>query len=242
MKNLNIILLVLLFGASITSCEKDKDTADVSSLTEYPVFEMEGESEVFIELGSDYQDPGVTATEGGQTLEVTTTILGTYTGATTFDSNAADIYTFTYSAVNQDGFSGSTVRKVYVVETGDLVNSISGLYLSTVFRNGVTYTDLEYAFISDNNSDETYNIYDGIGMYYALGRKLGTPFLAPTTVTANDIPSNSFTYPAEFTVGTFGGSVTMNNMVVDPDAKTIEFASTWSFGFLFEVTLTQVQI
>ncbi len=243
MKNLNIILMFVLLGALITSCEKDKDTADVSSVTDYPVFEMEGDNEVFIERGAEYQDPGATATEGGENLDVTTKVSGMYTGATTFDTNVSDIYTFTYKAVNHDGFSGSVTRTVYVVETGDLVTRISGLYLSTIVRNDVLkFQNLKYVFISDNNDDDTYNIWDGIGMYYAIGTNYGPAYWAVTTVTANDIPANSFTYSAPFPVGAFGGAASMSDMIVDPVAKTITFKSDWDQGYIFEVTLTQVQI
>lgn len=242
MKNLNIILLFFLFGALITSCEKDLDSADVSQITLYPVFEMEGDAEVYVERGEEYTVPGVTATEGGANLEVTTSVLGTYTGATTFDTNVSDIYTFTYKAVNKDGFTGTTTRKVYVVETGDLVNRISGLYLSTIVRNDIPkFENLKYVFIYDNDNDDTYNIWDGIGMYYAIGTNYGLGYAAPTTVTAVDIPSNDFTYGAPFAVGAFGGAATMNSMVVDPVAKTIEFTTNWDAGYVFVVTLTQVQ-
>lgn len=235
--------MILLFGALITSCEKDKDSADVSTLTEYPVFEMEGESVVFIERGADYEVPGVSATEGGAELDVTTSVVGTYTGATTFDTNVSDIYIFTSKATNNDGYSGSTARTVYVVETGDLVNRISGLYLSTIVRNDIPkFENLKYVFISDNDDDGTYDIWDGIGMYYAVGTNYGPAYWAYTTVTANDIPANDFTYGAPFPAGAFGGAATMSEMIVDPVAKTINFTTNWDQGYVFKVTLKQVQI
>lgn len=234
--------MFLLSGTIVMSCNKDLETANVSELTEYPVFEIEGESEVYVERGAEYQLPVVTATEGGNELEVTYAVLGTYTGASTFDANVSDIYVITYKAVNKDGYTGTTVITVYVVETGDLVTRISGLYLSTITRNDLLeYTDLEYVFISDNNDDQTYDIWDGIGMYYALGRNYGLAYAAPTTVTAVDIPTNSFNYGPPFPVGAFGGAATMSDMVVDPTAKTISFTTNWDAGYVFEVTLTQVQ-
>lgn len=242
MKKLNVILMLFLCGIVLMSCEKDLDSADVSSITKYPVFEMQGDAQVYVERGTSYEDPGVTATEGGAQLDVTTTVVGTYTGNTTFDSNVSDIYTFTYSAVNQDGFTGSTTRTVYVVETGDLVTSISGLYTSTIIRNDIlTFEDLEYVFISNNDDDDTYDIQDGIGMYYAIGTNYGLAYSAPTTVTAVDIPTNTFTYSDPFPVGAFGGAAVMSDMVVDPAAQTIEFTTTWDLGYTFQVTLTQTQ-
>ena len=59
--------------------------------------------------------------------------------------NKADIYVETTSAVNQDGYAGEVVRTFWVACTGDLVNSIEGLYTSTVIRNGAVnpqYFDL----------------------------------------------------------------------------------------------------
>ncbi|MBG00079.1 MAG: hypothetical protein CMI36_13875 [Owenweeksia sp.] len=246
MKLLNKSLLITAFlfcGMLFTSCEKEESSANVSKVTNYPTFDMQGAATIFLEKGTPFNEPGVTATEGGEEIEVRTSVRGKYRGGNTLDENVSDYYPITYSATNKDGFEGSVTRDVYVVETGDLVNSIAGLYTSTVVRNGSSsaqYTDMEYVMVWQN-SDGSYGISDGIGAYYSIGRAYGPAYRAPAKVEANDISANDFTY-FPFTVGTFGGVCTMSAMVADPGANTLDFTTVWDAGYTFEVTLNQVEI
>ena len=243
MKSLKSVLFLLSFGITLVSCTKEKNSEGVSRQTDYPNFTVNGSSEMFVTKGSTYTEPGVTATEGGSSIDVTSAASGNYRGGSTLDVNVDDHYVVTYSATNKDGFSGSVTRDVYVANTGDLTTSIEGLYTATVVRDGVVspqYQDMKYVLIW-KNSDGTYELSDGIGGYYAFGRGYGLGYIgAGAKVTANDISANDFSYE-DFSVNTFGGTVTMSNMTVDAANKTINFASTWSFGYVFDVTLTQVQ-
>lgn len=221
----------------------DKESMDVSRKTDFPLIELAGPSTVFHPLGTNYDDPGATATEGGQTIDVTSSASGTYRGGSSIDVNVADCYNVTYTATNKDGFPGSASRTVYVYNTGDLVNSIEGLYTATVVRNGVAspqYENLEYVLIW-KNADGTYQISDGIGLYYAEGRGYGINYISSgAVVTANSIPANDFSI-TDFSNDGFGGVHTMTNMVVDASAGTVSFTTDWSYGFTFDVTLTQVK-
>ncbi len=58
------------------------------------------------------------------------------------------LFLWKWSAVNADGFSGSAIRNIMVIPpTGDLVNSIEGLYTAEVSRESESHTDLEYIMI-----------------------------------------------------------------------------------------------
>lgn len=242
MKNIRMIYLFsLILSFVVWGCEKDYD--DLYTVTNYANFEMEGDEVIFNPFGTPFTDPGVTATEAGTDLDVTTTVSGDYFGGTSFDPNVADRYVYTYSATNSDGYPGSTTRLVYNIPTGDLVNSIEGLYTSTTVRNGVVapeYTDMEYVVIA-KTGENTYTLSDAIGGYYDIGRIYGAAYRAPgMTITSTNIPGNQFTFgTAE--VGSFGGEVTMNSMTVNPADKTIVFESAWP-PYIFVVTLTQVQL
>lgn len=243
MKNLKMIYLFsLLLAVSFSACEKDYE--DLYTVTNYADFEMQGDEVIFHTFGTPFTDPGVTATEAGADLPVETTISGDFFGGTSFDPNVADRYVYTYSATNSDGYPGTTTRYVYNIPTGDLVNSIEGLYTSTVVRNGVAapeYTDMEYVVIA-KTAENTYTLSDAIGGYYDIGRVYGSAYRAPgMTITSTNLPANQFTFGTS-EVGTFGDAVTMKSMTVDPAAKTIAFTSDWAAGYTFEVTLTQVQL
>lgn len=236
------IFLFLCASALLSSCSEDT-TGDVSRVTNYPNFQVLGDAIIYVHKGDPYVDPGVIVTEGDTEIDYTTSVSGAFRGGTTIDTTVEDVYTVTYTAVNQDGFSGSATRTVIVSDTGDLVTNISGLYRSTVTRNGTLtaqYTDLEYVLIW-KNADGTYQVSDGIGGYYALGRGYGNGYAAgPMVITANSIPGNSFSIP-DYEVGGFGGVVHNTEFTVHPENQTINFVSVWDAGYTFSVLLEQVQ-
>ena len=245
MKKITYIILFALIAA-FTSCKKELDSEGVSRVTNYPNIEMSGDAVMFQTQGTTFTDPGVTAKEGTKALTVTSKVVGVYTGykGSTVNTSVADKYVITYSATNSDGFAGSVTRTVYVAKTGDFVNSIEGLYTSSIVRNGSTsaqYQNLQYIIIWKTGAN-TYELSDGIGGYYDLGRNYGPAYAAPgCTVVANDISANSFTLGPDFTVSSFGGVVQLVSFSVDTNAKTISFQSNWDAGYKFVVTLTQVQ-
>jgi hypothetical protein len=241
MKKINLIVLglaLILFAG----CDKEKTSGGNARVTNYPIFEMSGDNPMFLALGETFTEPGVVALEGGAEIDVSTSVSGAYQGGSSIDVNASDCYDVTYSATNQDGFDGSATRTVYVVETGDLVNSIAGLYTSTIVRNGVPrFSGLQYVLIYDKGGNE-YGISCGIGSYYQIGTGYGIPFNAPTSVVANDIPNNDFTLPT-FSSG-YGGwpwPMEMTDFTVDAANKKINMTTSWAIGYVFESELTQVQ-
>jgi hypothetical protein len=243
MKIFNYTALLLIAGLFFTSCEKYTNSAEESTTTYLPKLTMNGPA--FIELAcgaTSYTDEGLTAEEGGQSLAVDTEVAGKYFGGT--EVSGSDVYSITYSAVNKDGIPGAAERTVVVPEcNGDLVNSIAGMYTCDVYRNGTIsapYQGVGPIIIKDLGGG-VYQLSDAIGGYYDFGRGYGYHYAAlGMTITANDIPSNDFTYGGIIGVGDFGGELEMKSFEVDAATKTITFSSEWSFGYLFEVTLTQM--
>jgi len=229
----------------LTSCDDEPSASNISRVTYFPTFEYEGGNLAIVGCNTSYNLPPVVATENGVELPTTTTITGTYTGASEFDIAVADKYIIETSAVNADGFPAYLTRTVWVVCTGDLVNSIEGLYTSTVVRNGASgaqYTNMKYVMIRKVGGN-VYEISDAIGGYYDIGRAYGDAYRAAgMTITANSIPANDFSFGGPIPVGAFGGSLVMTSFSVDPATRTIHFTSDWDAGFMFDVTLTQVQI
>ncbi|HEX5172033.1 MAG TPA: BT_2262 family domain-containing protein [Cyclobacteriaceae bacterium] len=241
-----IKLIALLSLALFTGCE-DKDSEGVSRITYYPEFTLNGDEELVLSVGDSYTESGAVVKEGDSEIEYTTTYAGTYiTGPVgSIDTSVEDIYVVNYTAINKDGFPGTASRIVNVVGQGDLVNNIEGWYTSTVVRDvgggGPAYTDMEYVIIAKTGAN-TYQISDGIGGYYDLGRQYGTAYAATgATLTANNIAANDFTFGPNFSVGAFGGVATLTSFEVDAGSKTIHFTSSWDAGYKFDVTLKQVQ-
>lgn len=236
-----ILTLLVISSAFFASCEADS-TGNVSSITNYPLIKLKGANPIFVAQGGSYADPGVDATENGVAIQATTTGLGNYRGTNSIDTNKSDHYSQVYTATNKDGFKASASRDVFVYKNGDLVNSIEGLYTSTVVRNGASgaqYTNMKYVLIW-KNADGKYQMSDGIGGYYNIGRAYGFGYIAgPVTITANNIPNNDFTV-SPFIVNSFGGAGTMTSITVNPSTKKITYSTAWNV-YTFAVTLTQVQ-
>jgi len=249
-KKLSTGIIALMLAMS--SCS-DEDPI-TSSVTVYPVITVTGDNPYYINAGETYTDPGVTATIGDTDVPITTTFVGRYRGNTssTLDTNIADVYSAEYSATNEDGFSTTKTREVIVTKTGDLVNSIEGLYTSTVFRNGVQpaatagdYTDIEYILIW-KNADGSYGISDAFGGWYLFGRAIADSETPGGKIVANSIPTNNFSFPGTLTNKYFGGTANITGLTVNPTAKTIDVTTVWaadaSTTYTFTFKLTQVQL
>lgn len=250
MKNIKFPIYILLgLLTSLVSCEDDS-TGGVSKVTSLPDFTLTGGDVLLVEPGTAFEDPGATAMEGERELSITSEESGgRFFGAGSIDTSSPDLYTISYSATNSDGFDGSAVRTVFVATQGDLVNSLEGVYTSTVTRDSdpltAGNTDMKYVMIRKTD-DNIYELSDGIGGYYDLGRGYGVDYAAqPAVVTANDISANDFDFGASFGVGLFEGTANITSMEVDAASKTITFTTVWEADeettYTFHVTLTQVQ-
>lgn len=236
-----IILTLALF----TSCEDDT-TKGVSRVTTFAEFTVAGEDAYVLPYGSDFVDPGATAEESGEPIDVSTRYTGTYFNGTssTLNTEEPDIYTATYSAINKDGFPGSVTRSIVIAPpTGDFVNSLEGLYTMTVVRApgggpaDADYTDREYGFITKVGENQ-YTLTDAIGGYYDYGRAYGPGYAAPGAVIHFEDGVATVVSHAE--VGGFGGEATISNVSVDAEAKTLTFKADWP-DYVFTVTYKQVQ-
>ncbi|HEY3387399.1 MAG TPA: hypothetical protein VGK46_12865 [Saprospiraceae bacterium] len=246
---INITKVSFLFGLlfTISGCDNEPEVSGISRITYFPEFVYEGPSSYVIPCSSDFQVPPVTATEGGNPLPIVTSVLGLLGPVPAVDITKPDYYVETTSAVNQDGFAGEVVRTFWVACTGDLVNSLEGLYTSTITRtsSAVTYTDKQYILIR-KVGDNTYELSNADGGWYELGRNLGPCYRsAGATVTAVNIATNTFTFGPPVEVGGFGGPIVLTSMTVDAAAKKIVFTSDWAApgtNYTFTATLTQVAL
>lgn len=230
---------------TILSCSLEPEIG--SSVTYYPDMTLIGSSTVFVPLGSTYNDPGISATENGVAIEYTSTAIGANRKSNTLDTNIQDEYIQTYTATNKDGFSNTISRTVIVYKTGDLVNSIEGVYTSTVARNGSTpsdaYRNMDYIYIW-KNTDGTYEISDAFGGWYPIGRAIANSSTPGGKMKAVNISTNTFTFPGNPMTNTyFGGSATLTSVSVDPTNKVVSVTCDWDAGpYTFVSTLTQVQL
>ncbi len=252
MKNYKLILFTFsIIGLIITSCDPSVEAPgaeDESQVTYLPKITLNGESEVVLDCSTtSYTDPGAIAEAAGSEIELNSSLTGIYFGSSSIDM--PDLYSIAYSAYNEDGIPAAEFRYIeWPACNGDMVTNISGMYTASILRtqpssgNTVNYTTEAYGpyFIIDLGGD-IYQLSDAIGCFYEYGYGYGPDYAATgMTITANDIASNDFTHDDVIGVGLFGGALNMTDFSVNPTNKTIEFTTEWSFGYIFEVTLTQV--
>lgn len=214
----------------------------------YPAITLQGAAAITINEGDSYVDPGATAEQNGVALDVVTTVTSRYFGysGSTIDNNKPDDYFINYTATNDEGHSATASRVVTVrPHQGDFVTTIDGLYLANVSRTpsqGTVSATADFGPIMVIQvSGNTYVMTDGIGGYYTFGRGLGDSYLAPGATFTADMVNNVGTPGPDYTVNTFGGVVSMTNIIIDPVNKRITFSAVWDAGYTFNVTMKQIQ-
>jgi hypothetical protein len=245
MKNYKIILFTLsILGFMITSCEDPSVEAlgsnDQSVITYLPLITLTGGDVVLDCDTTSYSDPGAIATAGGEEIEMFTDVTGLYFGSS--EINGPDAYTVAYSAFNEDGIAAAGFRYVnWYPCNGDLVTSIAGVYTCSMTRTpGYATSDIGPIIIKDLGNG-VYGISDAIGGWYDHEYGYGPGYAATgMTITANNIALNDFTHDDVIGVGAFGGSLSMTSFSVDPSTKTIDITTEWSFGYVWNITLTQI--
>jgi len=236
---------------SLTACGTE-DEIGTELITNYAVITYDGGNPMFVNVGAPFEETAIATIEGNE-VPMEASYSGRYRGAdgATLNTNVSDVYTASYSAENEEGFIGTQTRQIIVANTGDLVNSIEGVYRATVKRNGAftapaeDYTDMEFILIWQND-DGTYEISDAIGGYYDFGRDYGVTYINPGgIIVANDISANDFEFPGTQTNVSFGGSSQITSMTVNPANKTIQMVTVWEADpettYTFDILLEQVQ-
>jgi hypothetical protein len=236
-------LLILTFAAAIGwGCNNDLESEGLSRTTYFPEFRLEGEDFYLIDEGEPFAEPGITVLEQGSQIAYTSTYTGRYTGYSgTTIGTEPDQYVLTYSAKNRDGFLASTSRTIVAVNTGDLVTSIEGAYISDPVRiNGVSY-EPSIVLIWEV-APNVYEISCSVGGFYADGRGDGDQSLAKGgTIKVNNLATNDFTFTTGH-VDSFGSDIGITSMTVDPATKTITFVANGNFANgTWNVTMTQIQ-
>lgn len=238
-------------GLLFTSCSTDTD--NVSKVTDYPIITVNGDDTVFVPVGGTFSDPGAVALEGTAVIPTVASYNGNFRGAKTLDTNQADEYTQTYTAINKDGFKATATRRIIVYKTGDLVSSIEGVYLSTTTRNGTllpasqgSSVNQKYIYIW-KNTDGTFGVSDAFGGWYSIGRNIGITSATQGGIIAGSIPTNTFTYPGN-PLGNqyFGGVANITSVNVNAATKTVVLSTAWlappATNYSFVSTLTQLQL
>lgn len=226
------ILTVVIF--IFTGCEKKITTEDVSKLTYYVTFELEGGDDLKIPAGNAFVDPGFTAMEG------TTDVTNKVKVDGEVDGMVPGVYFLNYSAVNKDGFSASVTRRVIIYDPNAPATDISGYYVSNILRRrldtGATGKRGPYPVWIEKLAPGFFYVSDFFGGWYQYGSGYGASYAMTGYIMIN--ADNSLTYVSSFVNGWGDSLDDFYNGVYDPNSKGVVWSAQYA-GFLeFNVTLT----
>ncbi|MDR2805636.1 MAG: DUF5012 domain-containing protein [Dysgonamonadaceae bacterium] len=154
----------------LTSCisDEDKDSFGLSKVTTFPTLDLVGEGEIFyMPLGQTYADPGFSAMVGPEDITALVKV-------TPIDVSATGLKTITYTATNDEGYSVSKTRSVYVynatgVSTGDLSGNYTTDITRKVVSTGVTANRGPFTLTLTKGCEGHYFCSDLLGGWYWIG-------------------------------------------------------------------------
>lgn len=225
MKKTIIFSLALgLLTAGFTSCG-DKEYTD-SKVTYYVDLALVGDNVVSTPLGSDYVDAGFTATLNGEDASSRV--------RTTSDVNTAALgpYSVTYSATNDDGYSSSVTRTVYV---GNYTPATVATGSNRTNSKGTVTSYSGYSIDVTTDGAGSYWVEDLFGGYYEQRAGYGSNYSMPGFLKVNDDNTVSLTGGGGVK-GWGDGYDSFNNGVFDPAANTITYDVVYA-GMTFHVIL-----
>ncbi|HWV32331.1 MAG TPA: DUF5011 domain-containing protein [Dyadobacter sp.] len=168
-RGIKLIMIALTLFAAF-SCEEDKVTEGISSITYYPVITLKGEQWNQVAVGGTFTDPGATAKEGDTEIQVKV--------SGTVDTKTPGVYVITYDAVNKDGYSSTEYRYIGVISAA-ATTDITGSYQRNGGANGVS----KVTKVSGNlyRADNVGGVAvpapgDAVLFYYFDKGKIGVPY------------------------------------------------------------------
>lgn len=216
-----ILSILFLLSVLFYGCDKDTSSEDMSTITYFVTFELEGDLTMSIPVGEGYTEPGYTAMEGEENVTENVVIDGAV------DADAPGVYTLTYSAVNQDGFSASTERTVVVYDPAAPDTDLTGDWEGSREGRGGGLTTIEKIapgiFLASDMFGGYYEYIAGYGSAY----RLTTYFMLNDDNTITSLSNTSPWGPWEILDGVYNPATDVITHTVEQD------------GFQFNVTMTK---
>lgn len=199
------IFIYISIVASLVGCNNDLETEGLSRITYYPTFELTGGDLVLYNVGETYTEPGIKVTEGGQAIDFTT--------SGSVDTSTPGFYQISYAAKNKDGFEGSAIRTVVVLEENLPELDIEGSWTSNT--NAFSGASIGQTMTITKVAD---GVYEATDSYAHPDVEIPVRFLinADGRATMEEIPNSPFGAPY---IGRFTFDVAQGEQVEYPDGK-----------------------
>lgn len=212
----------LLFCAAALLYGCEKETEGVSKTTYYCDLTLKGSSAMFIGMGSEYVEPGYTATENEEDVSDAVVVTGS------INKDQAGIYTLTYTVYNQDGFPKVAQREVFVCDPTPSPIESGYYYVSkTSNRNGSASPEYatEPTVAIYQSAPGVFYLSDLFGGYYHVGRGYGIAYATPTTFSFDGVTNLTLFQSEDTPWGDTFGNV---SGTYDAGTKTLTIAAPYA--------------
>ena len=158
------------------SCTKESE--GLTRITYYPVLELEGETTMLVDKGSNFTEPGYTATLNGEDVSADVKV------ESNVNTSKSGIYSVVYSIVNADGFSSVAKRTVIVFDFEDPVEGIYTVDPSSyrLYNGAQLAFGRAFQIYVLANGDGTYLVDDILGGWYCQRAGYGTAYAMQATI------------------------------------------------------------
>lgn len=236
-KSILFIATLALLTLGFSSCEKQ--SAGLTQITYYAEIILEGESTMIVAKGSEFVDPGFTATMKGEDVsdkvEVTSDV----------DTSVSGVYSIVYSIVNEDGFPASASRTVIVLDITDPVEGFwacsPASYRTNTNSGAVGEYGASYEILIVSNGDGTYFVDDLLAGWYAQRVGYGSDYAMQAEIAiAGD---GSITLNDSYVPGWGDAADALSSDAkYDAATQTISYTVTYAGYLDFTVELTKVDL
>lgn len=224
---------MLALAVGFTSCEKKSE--GLTKITYYAQIVLEGDEYMVVAKGSEFVDPGFTATMNGQDVSNRVEV------KSNVDTSTSGIYSVVYSIVNDDGFPANASRTVVVLDLNDPIEGFWKVDVEKSHRiydagNPVAYKGA-FEFLIINEGD-AYYVEDLMAGWYAQGAGYGSAYAMEASV---DIDADGNITLLESSVAGWGDEADdLQDGKYDAASNTISY--TLLYGGISEETGNQVII
>lgn len=231
------ILLFMALAASVisfSSCEKE--TEGKTRTTYYPTIQLNGNSTVYVNKGTQYVDPGYKSYLNGEDVSSQVTVQGTVNTA------ESGVYKLSYFTIeNEDGFGSSASRTVVVLDFSDPIEGIYAVDSKVSFRDyGGTIVNFkgDFEIMLIGNGDGTYNVSDLFGGWYDQGAGYGSAYACKAVMEISG--ANVSVDPEKTSVAGWGDSIDdFHDASFDASTGALVYQADYAGAMTFHVTLVK---
>lgn len=225
-------MALLLTLAGLASCSKD--TEGLTSITYYPVIELDGPVYDQAVAGVPFTDPGYSATLDGEDITDQVKVVTDMDMA----NPAPGYYTISYQAVNADGFSAGATRYVLVSDADDKVSGYYTTSPDSYLDSGKETYYGGYSIIVVGNGDGKYAVSDLLGGWYSQRAGYGDSYAMQGEVAISD--DGTVNLIDSYVPGWGDTAESWADGVCDPEAGTISWVVEYTtYGYFFHVTIVK---